>query len=188
MVVQAGVAEHLIDTSPADARRAVAEIRRTGRTSLAEMRGLLHVLREGDGGEPLPRDPAATLADVPALIARVEAAGLPVDLRVTGTPGPLSPGLELAAYRLVQEALTNTLKHAGASRATVRLTHGPDVLEIEVGDDGRAAGPDGGTAYEGHGLAGMRERVAMYGGELTAGRTPDGYLVTATLRTRQAVA
>jgi signal transduction histidine kinase len=183
MVVQAGVAEHLIDISPADARRAVAEIRRTGRTSLAEMRGLLHVLREGDGGAPLPRDPAASLADLPALIATV---GLPVDLRVTGEPGELSPGLELAAYRLIQEALTNTMKHAGASTVRVRLTHTADALVIEVSDDGGR--PADRPAYEGHGLAGMRERVAMYGGELVTGRTTDGYRVAATFRTRQAVA
>jgi signal transduction histidine kinase len=188
MVVQAGVAEHLIDSSPADARQAVAEIRRTGRTSLAEMRRLLHVLREGDGAGPLPRDPAAGLADLPALVARVETAGLPVDLRVTGTPGELSPGLELAAYRLIQEALTNTIKHAGASKARVLLTHAGGGVRIEVSDDGRAATAEGGEAYQGHGLAGMRERVAMYGGELTAGRTPAGYVVTATLMTERAAA
>lgn len=184
MVVQAGVAEHLIDSSPADARRAVAEIRRTGRTSLAEMRGLLHMLREADT-EPLPRDPAAGLSDVPALITGVEAAGLAVDWDVTGTPTELSPGLELAAYRLIQEALTNTIKHAGASRASVRLTYGAEALLIEVSDDGRAV-PPGGSTHDGHGLAGMRERVAMYGGELTTGRTESGYVVTATLRTGQA--
>jgi signal transduction histidine kinase len=179
MVVQAGVAEHLIDTSPADARRAVGEIRRTGVTSLAEMRGLLHVLR---GSETSPLDPAASLADLPGLISRIADAGLPVDLSVTGEPAELSPGLELAAYRVVQEALTNTIKHAGASTAGVRLVHGAGSLHIEVSDDGRTPSPAG-SPHEGHGLAGMRERVAMYGGELTAGRTADGYLVTATLWT-----
>jgi signal transduction histidine kinase len=201
MVVQAGVAEHLIDSSPADARRALADLRATGRTSLAEMRRLLNVLREGDGSAAPQRDPAPTLADLPALVARIEAAGLPVDLRVSGTPEALSAGLELAAYRIVQEALTNTIKHAGAHRARVVLTHAAGALVVEVTDDGKAgwnggrAGRDGGEAaqdtgtvgrdgepaLEGHGLAGMRERVAMYGGELTAGPAPDGYRVTATL-------
>jgi signal transduction histidine kinase len=180
MVVQAGVAEHLIDSSPADARRALADLRGTGRTSLAEMRRLLNVLREGDGTVTPGRDPAPTLADLPALVARVEAAGLPVDLRVSGTPAALSAGLELAAYRVIQEALTNTIKHADARRARVLLTHGAEALVVAVSDEG-AAKDDGGPPSEGHGLAGMRERVAMYGGELTAGPTPDGYLVTATL-------
>ncbi len=182
MVVQAGVAELLIDSSPADARRAVTEIRRTGRESLAEMRRLLHVLRDGDWAGARPRDPAATLADIPSLIAAVEATGLPVDLLVTGTPDELSPGLELAAYRVIQEALTNTMKHAHASKARVSLTHAAGTLTIEVNDDGRAKTPAG--TESGHGHAGMRERVAMYGGELTAKPTPDGYLVVATLPTQ----
>ena len=179
MVVQAGVAEHLIDSSPADARQALAELRGTGRTSLAEMRRLLNVLREADGTAS-EREPAPALANLPALVARVEAAGLPVELRVSGTPAAVSAGPELAAYRIVQEALTNTIKHADARRARVLLTYAPGRLAIEVSDDGRAR-PAGGAPLEGHGLTGMRERVAMYGGELTAGPTPDGYLVTATL-------
>ncbi|WP_250031748.1 sensor histidine kinase [Paractinoplanes maris] len=179
MVVQAGVAEHLIDSSPADARQALAELRGTGRTSLAEMRRLLNVLREADGTAS-EREPAPALADLPALVARVEAAGLPVELRVSGTPAAVSAGLELAAYRVVQEALTNTIKHADARRARVLLTYAPGRLAIEVSDDGRAR-PAGGAPPAGHGLTGMRERVAMYGGEFTAGPTPAGYLVTATL-------
>jgi signal transduction histidine kinase len=179
MVVQAGVAEHLIDSSPADARQAISEIRLTGRTSLAEMRRLLHVLREDDGADAPSRDPAPTLADMPGLLARVRSAGLPVDLTVDGTPLPLPAGLELAAYRVIQEALTNTIKHAHASRARVLLTHDDRGLTIEVRDDGPASTAP--AAPAGHGIAGMRERVAMYGGDLTAAPTADGYRVVATL-------
>lgn len=180
MVVQAGVAEHVIDSSPADARRALAEIRTTGRASMTEMRRLLHVLREGDGGAAPARDPSPSLADVPDLVARVRAAGLPVEFRVAGTPGALSPGLELAAFRVIQEALTNSIKHARASQAKVRVTHADHALTVEIRDDGAASG--GTPVTDGHGIAGMRERVAMYGGDLVARATPDGYLVLATLQ------
>ncbi len=122
MVVQAGVAEQLIGADPGRARTAVVEIGSTGRRALSEMRQLIGALREGDPGssEALPRDPMPTLAQLPALVARVEAAGLPVTLTVHGTSAALPPGLELAAYRVVQEALTNCLKHAGATRARRR--------------------------------------------------------------------
>ena len=185
MVVQAGVAEHLIDSSPSDARRAVGEIARTGRTSLAEMRRLLHVLRDDDGPAVLPRDPAPALADLPELIDRVQAAGLAVELVVTGDPSTLpaalSAGLELAAYRVIQEALTNSIKHAHATRARVRLTYGEGSLAIEIRDDGRQDAPVPSQTSTGHGLVGMRERTAMYGGEFTAGPSVDGYLVSARL-------
>jgi signal transduction histidine kinase len=173
MVVQAGVAERLLDTSPAQARQAIRHISATGRGSLTEMRRLLDVIREGDPDAPAPRDPAPTLADLPALLTRVTGAGLPVQLEVIGEPGALSPGQELALYRVVQEALTNCLKHAGASRADVHLRHGVDCVEVTVEDDGRSDGapsPDG----HGQGLAGMRERVAIYGGELSAGPAETG--------------
>jgi signal transduction histidine kinase len=173
MVVQAGVAEHLIDSDPADARRALAEIRATGRTSMTEMRRLLQGLREGDDGDAPARDPAPTPADVAGLVARVRAAGLPVELSVDGTPAALSPGLELAAYRVIQEALTNSIKHARASQARVRVTHAGPALTLEIRDDGPAVT----ATADGHGIAGMRERVAMYGGEPGARSTPDGYLV-----------
>jgi signal transduction histidine kinase len=192
MVVQAGVAEHLIDTSPDQARQALVELGSTGRASLAEMRRLLRVLREGDEAGAAPRDPAPTLADLPGLFARVEAAGLPVVYTVDGDPAAWPAGVELAAYRVIQEALTNAIKHAKGSRAEVTLTHAGDGLTVRVRDDG--AGPAAptvpvpptaqpGHGPAGHGLPGMRERVAMYGGELAAGSTVDGYVVHATFPT-----
>ncbi len=171
MVVQAGVAEHLLDTNPREARRALVEIGSTGRTSLAEMRRLLGILREGDTAAA-PRLPAPTLAEVSGLIARVEAAGLPVSFDLTGSPVPLPAGLELAGYRVIQEALTNCIKHSGASHAQVHLTYESRAVCIEVRDDGPAAHQQ--SSQPGQGLAGMRERVAVYGGELSAGPAPAG--------------
>ncbi len=174
MVVQAGVAERLLDTDPARARTAIAQIGTTGRTSLSEMREVLAALRDGDSdpGTDLPRDPAPGLAQVATLAARVEAAGLPVTLRVDGEVRPLPAALELAAYRVVQEALTNCLKHSGATRALVTVSHDGEGVRVVVDDDGSTPALPG--APSGHGLVGMRERVAMFGGELVAGQRPDG--------------
>ena len=169
MVVQAGVAERLLDTDPQEARAAVARIGTTGRTSLTEMRQVLQALRNDDGpAEPLPREPVPGLADVPALVTRVrEAAGLPVTLTVAGAALPLPQGVELAAYRIIQESLTNCLKHAAATRAAVVVTYGPEELRVDVDDDGKTVpAPDAGA---GNGLTGMRERVAAYGGRLATG-------------------
>jgi signal transduction histidine kinase len=169
MVVQAGVAERLLDTEPGEARAAVARIGTTGRTSLAEMRQVLASLRHGDSGAgELPREPMPGLADLPALVSRIrEAAGLPVTLTVTGPVQPLPPGVELAAYRVVQESLTNCLKHAAATRAAVVVTYGREELRVDVDDDGiNRPSPDPAV---GTGLTGMRERVAAYGGRLAAG-------------------
>lgn len=168
MVVQAGVAERLLDSSPEQARQAVRHISATGRGSLTEMRRLLEVIRKGDPDGAVTRAPAPTLADLPALVTRVTGAGLPVHLEVLGAPGALSSGQELALYRVVQEALTNCLKHADASRADVRLRHHPDSVEITVVDDGRG-GEVPSRDGRGQGLAGMRERMAIYGGELSVG-------------------
>jgi signal transduction histidine kinase len=187
MVVQAGVAEQLVGTDPARARTAVREIGATGRRSLAEMRQLIAALRDDEAGpdDALPRDPMPTLAQLPALVARVEAAGLPVTLTVHGEPGAVPPGLELATYRVVQEALTNCLKHAGASRAAVDLVHEPDLVRVTVVDDGRGVAAPG-TGATGQGLVGMRERVAVYGGQPTAGPAPGGgFRVDATFPVAQ---
>jgi signal transduction histidine kinase len=178
MVVQAGAAGRLLDTDDlARAREAVAEIEHTGRRSMTEMRHLLGILRDGepDSGES-PRAPAPTLEDVGALVGRVSESGLATSVTVRGTRGDVPSGVDLAAYRIVQEALTNCLKHAGATTASVRVDYRPDDIEVEVVDDGRgasgrdAAAPSG----TGHGVAGMRERVAMYGGRLVIGDRPDG--------------
>ena len=171
MVVQAGVAEHLLDSQPDQARAALARIGQTGRSSLQEIRQLLGATR--DDGDGSPRRPQPRLSDLPSLVAQVEAAGLPVQL--TGTEladGGTPEGVELAAYRVVQEALTNTLKHAGPARAQVRLSRTAGAVEVEVVDDG--CGPGAGGPGTGQGLTGMRERVAVYAGDLVTGQAPGG--------------
>ncbi|MFI5912450.1 sensor histidine kinase [Dactylosporangium sp. NPDC051541] len=180
MVVQAGVAEHLMDSRPDQARQAVAAIAETGRGSLAEMRRMLTVLRMGDPGDPFDTEPAPRLTQLPRLVERVERAGLPVTLTVVGETDSLPEGVELAAYRIVQEALTNCLKHARAARAEVRLTRTAEAVEIEVTDDG--VGPVRRDGPGGQGLTGMRERVAMYRGTLeTGGAGGGGFRVRAVL-------
>ena len=129
---------------------------------------MLGVLRPADGAPSTAPQPS--LLRIPDLVREAADVGLAVDVEMTGEPAGLTLGLELAAYRIVQEALTNTRRHARARRARVRLDHSPCSLRIEVTDDGR--GPSGGPA--GHGLIGMRERAALYGGTLTTGTTPDG--------------
>jgi signal transduction histidine kinase len=182
MVVQAGVAERLIDSDPDEARAAIARIGATGRTSLAEMRQVLQTLRNDEGPSgSLPREPMPGLADVPALIAQVqEATGFPVSLTVAGPPPPLPQGVELVAYRVIQESLTNCLKHAAATRAAVVVSYSHDELRVDVDDDGRDQ--PAADAVPGQGLIGMRERVAAYGGQLTTGaRAGGGFHVAARL-------
>jgi signal transduction histidine kinase len=152
---------------PGEAQRAMGAVSRTGREALEEMRRLLGVLREGEPVDtPLTPQPGIDALD--GLLEQVRGAGIATRLTRTGTPAPVSPGAGLAVYRLVQEALTNTLKHArGASSAEVRLHYGADALSLEVVDDGApAAAP---ARNGGHGLAGMRERAAAYGGAVEAG-------------------
>jgi signal transduction histidine kinase len=133
------------------------------------MRRLVGMLRS-DADDPLAPQPG--LDDLPTLVTQVREAGLPVDLHVEGERRELPVGIELSAYRIVQEALTNALKHAGNARASVHVRYGPDSLELEIVDDG-AGGPSR-AASGGHGLVGMRERVALYGGRLDAGRRASG--------------
>ncbi|KUL55325.1 histidine kinase [Streptomyces sp. NRRL F-4489] len=179
MVVQADGAAYVMDTAPDQARQALETISGTGRQALAEMRRLLGVLRTGEqaeGGEYVPQPGVEQLAD---LIDQVRGAGLPVDFRVTGEPRALPSSVELTAYRIVQEALTNTRKHGGPGvSATVRLTYRDDDLDLLVEDDGRGAQhklyESGGEDGLGHGLIGMRERVGMVGGLLDAGPRPGG--------------
>jgi signal transduction histidine kinase len=170
MVVQAGVAEHLLGTRPVEAAEALARITDTGRSSLEELRRLLSVIRDGE--QPAhPSFAPVGLDALPALAAQVTAAGLPVGL--VCDPGLEVPaGVELAAYRIVQEALTNTLRHAGAATATVTVRRLGSDLQVQITDDGR--GTTQPRRDPGRGLAGMRERVAVYGGTLTTGGGTDG--------------
>ncbi len=176
IAVQAGVACWVAESQPAEAARALASIEEISRGALREMRALLGVLRvEGDDAAP-GLEPAQGLADLAALADQVAAAGLAVTLDVCGEPRPLLPGLDLAAYRVVQEALTNVVRHAGAARCRVTVRYQPQALGLEVTDDGRGAADVG----NGHGIKGMRERVALYGGTLHAGSRPGGgFTVTA---------
>jgi len=182
MTVQAGAVRRLLDRSGADpeVREAVATVEATGREALTELRRAVGVLREE--GEGPGMDPQPGVAELPALVARVKEAGLPVDLTIEGEPRPLPSGVDLSAYRIAQEALTNTVKHAGAASAEVRVCYGADALEVQVVDDGRGAAADPTPEGGGNGLVGMRERVALFGGDLVAGPRPGGgYEVKARL-------
>ena len=183
MVVQADGASYALRTDPERARQALAAISGTGRQALAEMRRLLGVLRAGDSGADLAPQPG--LDQVRELLDQARAAGLSVSLTMEGTPRPLSEGAELAAYRVVQESLTNTRKHGGLlAAAAVTLRYEPDGLMVQVTDDGRGDPAPGGWTGQGHGLGltGMRERIEMYGGTVRAGPLPSGgYQVEARL-------
>jgi signal transduction histidine kinase len=179
MVVQAGAARRLVERDPHAAAEAAGQVEATGRDALREMRRAVGVLRadgEGDvagaSGPPAALEPQPALSDVPALVAGYRDAGLDVRLRTDGEHCPLPSGVELAAFRIIQEALTNTIKHAGPARAEVRIVYGPDALTVVVADDGRGAGFEPGPG--GHGIAGMRERVTVYDGDLDAGPHPGG--------------
>ena len=182
MTVQAGAARRVLDQAGADpdVREAIATVEATGREALAELRRAVGVLRED--GESGGTTPQPGVADLPALVARAREAGLPVELAVEGEPRALPSGVDLSAYRIAQEALTNALKHAGPAHAQVRVLYGPDALEVQVVDDGRGAAADPAPAGGGNGLVGMRERVALFDGELRAGpRAGGGYEVRARL-------
>ncbi len=180
MVVQAGAARRMLDRDPAQASEALAAIEETGRESLTEMRRVLGVLRSDDDLAELA--PAPGLDDFDRLLQHCDEAGLPVELVVTGEVRRLAPGLEMNAYRVVQESLTNSLKYAGSASAVVHLDYRPDALEVAVTDDGRGAAAAAGGS--GQGLVGMRERVEAYGGHLEAGPCPGGgFAVRATFLT-----
>jgi signal transduction histidine kinase len=167
IVVHAAAGRDAFDERPQRAREALETIEATGRSALAELRRLLNAVRDRNPDyEPQPG-----LAGLPSLIDRVRASGLEVALHIQGAPTPLPAAVELSAYRVVQEALTNTLKHAVASRVDVRLRYSTRELGVEVRDNGRATGNGVGT---GSGLIGMRERVAAFGGTLSAGAAAGG--------------
>jgi signal transduction histidine kinase len=180
IVIQAQGAQRAIDTAPAQATEAMRSVETAARSGLAEMRRLLGLLTPDTAAGTSPQP---NLHQLPDLIAQLEAAGMPVDLRIEGTVRTLPAGLELAGYRVVQEAMTNALKHAGPVPVDVRLSYQGDCLDIEVTDEGppQLASPSI-TPAGGHGLVGMRERVALYGGTVQAGSRPGGgYTVHARL-------
>ena len=169
---------------PERARRAIAAVEETGREALGELRRLLGVLRRGD--EELALAPQPSLVRIGALVARTRDAGLPVELEVAGDPVHLPPGVDAAAFRIVQEALVNVARHAAATRALVRVDYEPEAVELVVSDDGRG---DDGPLRDGRGLVNLRVRVALYGGELRAGRRrPRGFELRARLPIGEAAA
>ncbi|MEW2081970.1 sensor histidine kinase [Streptomyces sp. NPDC005283] len=179
MVVQADGAAYVLDAAPDQAKQALETISSTGRQALAEMRRLLGVLRTGDAPESGEYVPQPDVQQIEDLVEQVRVAGLTVDFKIEGTSRPLPSGVELTAYRIVQEALTNTRKHGGPEAgASVRLVYFDDGLGLLVEDDGRGSShelyEDGGADGRGHGLIGMRERVGMVGGTLDAGPRPGG--------------
>ena len=169
MTVQAAGARRLLDPDQEREREALMVVEQTGREALAEMRRLVGVLRRPEEAPALAPQPS--LEHVDRLVEQAREAGLPVELRVEGDPVELAAGLDLTAYRLVQEGLTNAVKHARATHADVLLRYDDGHVELTVTDDGTG---DGGGESGGHGLVGMRERVSVYGGELEAGPRPGG--------------
>ena len=182
--VQAGVAAHVLPAKPEAAAEALLAIKTASKEGLRELRAILNVLRQADDADPV--QPAPGLAQLDALVEGARRAGLPITLTVTGAPYPLPAAVDLAAYRIVQESLTNVIRHAGPAAAAVSLSYHPDEIDIDVTDTGHGpkASPGsaaaGGTA--GHGQAGMRERAAAVGGTVQTGPRPaGGYQVTARL-------
>jgi signal transduction histidine kinase len=175
MVLQVGAVRHKLPDSLAEDRDALRGVERAGRTALAEMRRLLAAMRrEGDEAELVPQP---GLDGLDSLLGEIGRAGLPVELHVDGEPVPLPRGIDLSAYRIVQEGLTNALKHANASDADVTVRYRPDELEIEVRDNGHGSATSDGL---GHGLIGVRERVKIYGGNMSAGTASNGGFVLST--------
>jgi signal transduction histidine kinase len=169
--VQAGVALHLMDEQPGQSRSALVAIKQASGDALRELRSVLDILRQGTDA---PRTPTSGLDSLDGLVANAAGAGLEVRTRVEGTPRPLPTGVDLAAFRIVQEALTNVTRHAGPATATVLVAYGDGDLTVQVDDDGCGNGAPGATPGGGNGLRGMRERAAALGGDLTAGPRPGG--------------
>ncbi|MER6754750.1 histidine kinase [Micromonospora echinofusca] len=183
IAIQAGVGARVIDTQPAQARAALATIEATSRDTLAGLRRTLGALRRPQS-ESASLDPTPGLADLDRLVTAAADAGVRVDLRRGGERRPVPAEVDLAAFRIVQEALTNVVRHAGSDRCRVTVTYGPDEVAVEVVDDGRG----GAVGGEGHGIVGMRERVALTGGRFHAGPRPEGgFRVAAWLPTPPAV-
>jgi signal transduction histidine kinase len=175
MVLQVGAVRHKLPDALAEDRDALKGVERAGRTALTEMRGLLAAMRpDGDGVEFMPQP---GLDGLGSLLEEINRAGLPVELHVDGEPVPLPRGVEVSAYRIVQEGLTNALKHARATNADVSVRYQPQELQLEIRDDGIGSATTDGL---GHGLIGIRERVKIYGGEMTAGTASGGGFILTT--------
>ncbi|MYW00153.1 sensor histidine kinase, partial [Streptomyces sp. SID3343] len=172
MNVMSGGARSTMTQAPDSARAALITLEKSGRAALGEMRQLLGVLRSTDTPEKAPSEPQPGMDDIDRLIAQSRAAGLTVAYEEVGEPRPLPPTAGLTLYRIVQEALTNTRKHAGDARASVQVRHLPDGVTVEVLDDGAGGSPSAGLAGSGYGLTGMRERVALHDGTLETGHRP----------------
>jgi signal transduction histidine kinase len=178
MVIQASGAQKVLDQRPQRAREALQSIEVTGRQALDELQRVLGILRTDSVGESL--NPQPNLRHLDTLLEQIRQGGLPVEATIEGEVRPLSPGIELAAYRIVQEALTNSLKHAGKAKAELTIHYRDHDLQIEICDDGQGASPAANSV--GHGLIGMRQRVGLYGGTLVAGPlTGGGYSVKAAI-------
>jgi signal transduction histidine kinase len=175
MVLQVGAVRHKLPDSLNEDREALCGVERAGRTALADMRRLLAAMRTNEDGPELVPQPG--LDRLPSLVEEVGRAGLPVQLRVDGEPFPLPRGIDLSAYRIVQEGLTNALKHARANQADVTVHYMTDELQLEVHDNGEGSSTIDGL---GHGLVGIRERVKIYGGEMSAGPSTEGGFVLST--------
>ena len=177
MVLQARGGRRKLPDGADETRAALDAIESAGEQALTEMRTLLGMLREDD--DELALAPQPSLGRIEDLVGSLRSAGLPIELRIEGEPVRLPPGVDVSAFRIIQEALTNALKHAGPARAVVTLRYRPADIELEIRDDGPGNGNGGGSR---HGLAGIRERVAIYGGEVESGRQPEGgYAVRARL-------
>ena len=177
MVLQVGAVRHQLPDAHQEHKNVLRDVEQTGRTALTDMRHLLDAMREDDGGVELAPQPGLDRLD--GLLKEFGRAGLPVRLSIAGEQFPLPGGVDISAYRIVQEGLTNVLKHAQATEAEVALDYAPDQLSIEVRDNGGGAGHGNGS---GHGLVGIRERVRLYDGEMTAGTQADGgFLLRARL-------
>jgi signal transduction histidine kinase len=190
IAVRSGVARLALQTRPQEASEALGIIEDTSHQALQELRSIVGVLRIAEtDGTPAQREPAPGLADLEKLVAQIGEAGVPVHMRVEGQPRGLPPGVDLSAYRIIQEALTNVVRHAAPATAELTLRYQPAEITIEVTDNGQSGPPAlaGGqsTNGSGHGLIGMRERVSLYGGNLRAEPTPTGFHVLARIPTAQ---
>ena len=180
MGVQAGAARRVMESQPDKAQEALSSVESSSRHAIVELQKLVGFLRRE--GEVDDLAPQPSLQDLDALIADIDQAGLPVEVKVEGDEKPLPPSVDLSAYRIVQEALTNTLKHAGPARATVTVRYAEDAIELEILDDGRGPDSSEGRQNGGKGLIGMQERVSLHGGEFNAGNIQGvGFTVRAVL-------